>query len=130
MAIYNPKNFALTAGAELGAEQGIPKLFGYYAENDAYDTIMVIPSPGPIPAGTGFFGLRTNGTGAPLTPEDAALPSATDEFSAGSMILIYGPHQTNTGAPTDDKYYILYVAVTSQPGFDTEYSQVYLFLEP
>jgi len=129
MATYNPKHFALTGGAELAGDEGIPKLFGYYAEVDTYDDIINSVGP-PAPFGSDFFGLRTNGSGVPLTPAQTQLPSVTDQLSAGSMIMIYGDHQTNTGAPTDEKYYILYVAVTSQPGFDTAYSQIYYYAEP
>lgn len=129
MAIYNPKHFALTGGAELAADQGIPKLFGYYAEVATYADIINSVGP-PAAFGVGFFGLRNNGSGIPLTPAESQLPTATDQLSPGTMIMIYGDHQTNTGAPTDDKYYILYVAVTSQPGFDTEYTQIYYYPEP
>lgn len=131
MSTYNPKNFALIAGAELEADQAVPKLFGYYAEADTYADIINLPAVPPAPpSGEEFFGLSTNGTGPVLTPAKARLPSATDQLSAGSIILIYGDHQTNTGAPTDDKYYILYVLVSSHPGFDTKYFQIYYYAEP
>ena len=131
MAVYNPNHFALTGGAELSGDEGIPKLFGYYAEYHTYADIINLPTVPPNPpSGEEFFGLRNNGTGPVIDPVKALLPTATDQLSPGSMILIHGNHQTDTGAPTDDKYYILYVLVTSEPGFDTTYSQIYYYAEP
>ena len=111
MAIFTPEYLALTAGDELDVSQNMPRIFGYYAGN----TEMTGPNgmfpggPGPVPGQSysDFFGLRTDGSGAPLTADEKKLPSAADQFNRGSAIMVYGPHQTFVGAGFN-KIYIVY----------------------
>ncbi len=123
MATYNPKNFAMIAGDEMAAANNIPVAFGYYAE--------VAPPAGTLgilnltaTTGKGFFGLRrsTEFTGPlPLTPAEKLLPSASLLLPRGTIILIHGK---SDGTPTPVPY-VLYVAITSEAGDDTEYTQIY-----
>ena len=50
---YNPKNFALIAGAVQDPEAQIPRVFSYYAEDDYVLDILNGPPPvPPLPAGS------------------------------------------------------------------------------
>lgn len=137
MAIFTPEYFALTAGGELDVTQNIPRIFGYYAGNiemtgpAASQTIF----PGAIPnAGqsyTNFFGLRTDGSGVPLTDAQKKLPSAAPQLNRGSVIMVFGPTQSFVAAdPGYQKYYIVYLYVTSLPFKDTAYTVLWSDIQP
>ena len=131
MAIFTPEYFALTAGDELDVSQNIPRVFGYYAGNIA----MADMFPGGLPpapgySAVGFFGLRTDGSGPPLTDAQKKLPSAADQFNRGSAIMVYGPHQTFPAGSADfNKKYIVYLYITSLPKKDTAYSVFWSYIQ-
>jgi len=126
---FNPKNFALTAGDELDVAQYMPRVFGYYADQDAMAQIF----PGgtnPGDTNQNFFGLRTDGSGAPLTEAEKKLPSAAPQFNRGSAIMVYGKHQTYPAGSADyDKIFIVYLYVTSLPKKDTTYTVAWSYIE-
>lgn len=125
--IYNPENFALLAGDEMSPDQNLPRLFGYYAETAAIEEILTSGGSPPT-GGTLFFGLRTDGIGTPLTPDEKLLPSAAGQLTRGSMILIAGQHIDLEGqfGPINLLPYILYVGVVSEVGKNTSYTRLYL----
>jgi len=126
---YNPKNMALIAGAELDPAQRIPRIFSYYAEDDLAGNIVNITPPEPY-IGSGFFGLSLPGYGTPMTPEEEQLPTMAGQFCPGCGIMVYGPHQDDIGTPDYDKYWIMYLWVTSLWKEITEYTTVFFHEQP
>ena len=126
---YNPKNMALIAGAELDPEERIPRVFSYYAEDDLPENIIIDAGSFPF-IGNGFFGLSLPGYGTPMTPEEAQLPTMAGQFCPGCGIMVYGPHQDVIGTPDYDKYWIMYLRVTSLWKEITEYTTVFFHEQP
>jgi len=133
MATFKPEYFALTAGDELDVSQNIPRIFGYYAGNIEMKGGLGSMFPGasnPVPGQsyTNFFGLRTDGSGAPLSNLESKLPSAAPLLTRGSVIMVYGPNQTFF--PPDKKKFIVYLYVTSLPNKDTAYTVLWSYIAP
>jgi len=121
---FNPKNFALIAGAEIDPQERIPRIFSYYAEDDVPDDIL-----NSSPPFYGFFGLWADGF-YPKTQEERMTPTVADQLCPGCGIMIYGPHQDVAGTPGYDKYWILYLRVTSLWKAATEYETVFYYPQP
>ena len=131
MAIFTPEYFALTAGDELDVSQNIPRVFGYYAGNtEMTGANAMFPGASPTPGQSysNFFGLRTDGSGAPLTEDEKKLPSAAPQFNRGSVIMVYGPSQILF--PANYKKFIVYLYITSLPGKDTAYTVLWSYIQP
>ncbi len=133
MAIFTPEYFALTAGDELDVSQNIPRVFGYYAGNiemkgGSGSMFPGVSDPVPGQSYTGFFGLRTDGSGAPLTEDEKKLPSAAPQFNRGSVIMVYGPNQLLV--PPNQKKWIVYLYITSLPNKDTAYTVLWSYIQP
>ena len=131
MAIFTPEYFALTAGDELDVTSNLPRVFGYYAGNIAMNEIFPLGPPVVGYSSAGFFGLRTDGSGPPLSEAQKKLPSAAPQLNRGSAIMVYGPHQTlPEGSPGFLKIYIVYLAVTSAPNKVCAYEVVWSYIQP
>jgi len=122
MATYTPSNFAFIAGDELCGPQKIPCAFGYYAETDTELEILQSPTDGHS-----FFGLRTDGSGLPLTPAEKLLPSASPHLTRGSLILINGKSISGSPVVPSIDPFVLYVIITSEAGEDTTYDRIFHF---
>ena len=126
---YNPKNFALTAGAEIDPRERIPRIFSYYAEDDVPEDIIDLSAPFPYPGQYAFFGYWTDDF-APKPPDIKGLPTTANSMCPGSGIMVYGPHQDVVGTPGYDKYWILYLRVTSRWKGPVETTTVLYYPQP
>ena len=126
---FNPKNFALIAGEAIDPAENIPRIFSYYAEDDVPEDIVDTSTPQPF-SGNGFFGLWLPGHGLPLLPNEKPLPTVANLLCPGCGIMIYGPHQDDIDTPGYDKYWIMYLRVTSLWKEDTAYTSVFYYAQP